>query len=318
VTEPAISLRPFSVGAEVLDLTSDLDDAHVRSQLYAAWMAHGVLVFHDIDTIERHLALSRCFGDLELHPIVEIRAKEDPYFMQVGGEVTRPWVYDETELKINMVPWHRDTAYTPNICKGAMLRMLEVPAAGGETMLADTAMAYDDLPADMKRRLDGLEWKATLRRTPMEQTQPGALWKTVRPPTPAEYVLPGGEPVDYTSTTRSRYPSVVHPAMIVHPESGRACVFLSPKEFDGFLGLDAKESDELFASLVSHMLQDRYVYTHSWSVNDAIVWDNRRMMHAAVGNRVGEPRRGLRTTLAGELCVGRLYTDPAGDEALTT
>jgi taurine dioxygenase len=303
----------MAVGAEIIDLTPRVDDPEVAAQLYGAWLEYGILLFRDVRTIERHLAISRCFGELELHPIVEVRAKENPYFMAVGGEHARPWVYDERELKINTVPWHRDTAYTPNICKGAMLRMLEVPTRDGETLLADTARAYDDLTDDLRARLAGLEWKATLRRTPMEQTRPGALWTTVRPPTADE--LPGAPPpADVTATMKSRYPSVVHPATIVHPESGRSCIFLSPKEFDGFLGMDPADSSDLFAQIVSHLLQDRYVYRHAWTANDAIVWDNRRFMHAAVGNRLDERRRGLRTTLAGELCIGRLYGADGGAE----
>jgi taurine dioxygenase len=74
--------------------------------------------------------------------------------------------------------------------------------------------------------------------------------------------------------------------------------------------MEKSASDALFAYLVSHMLQERYVYKHRWSVDDAIVWDNRRFMHAAVGNKIGEARRGLRTTLAGEFRVGRFYADP--------
>jgi taurine dioxygenase len=103
----------------------------------------------------------------------------------------------------------------------------------------------------------------------------------------------------------------VHPAVLVHPESGRKCIFLSPTYVDFFLGMSQSESDELLQYLVRHMVQARYVYKHHWSVNDAIVWDNRRMMHAAVGNKPGDRRRGLRTTLAGQLRTGRYFEESA-------
>ena len=67
------------------------------------------------------------------------------------------------------------------------------------------------------------------------------------------------------------------------------------------------ESQALFSKLVDHLLQDRYVYTHRWRINDALAWDNRRCMHAAAGTPIGQRRRGLRTTLAGDWVVGRLY-----------
>jgi taurine dioxygenase len=316
--DAAFAVRPLSVGAEIIGLSEEsYSDSAVKSALYAAWLDYGILLFRNVRSSEQHLALSRCFGDLEEHPIKEVRAEEGPLFMRVSGGPGRPYVYDETELKVNTIAWHRDTAYTPNICKGAMLRMLEVPSSEGETMFADTARAYDDLPENMKSRLQGLEYKSTLRSSPMEQTQPGALWDSVRPPTSKEYVSPEAAGIDFTTTLKDAFPSVVHPAVVVHPESGRTCIFLSPKEFDHFLGLDKPESDELFASLVSHMLQDRYVYKHPWSPNDAIVWDNRRFMHAAVGNNVGDHRRGLRTTLAGEMRVGRFCVETAPTDQAT-
>jgi taurine dioxygenase len=306
------AIRPLRVGAEIVDLPAGTEvDDEVKAELYEAWLQYGFLLFRDVKTSDDHLAISRSFGELELHPMVEMRAKEDPLFMSVGGEHERPWVYDETEMKVNTVPWHRDTAYTPNICKGAMLRLVETPAELGDTWFADTALAYDELPEDARERLESLEWKATWRWTPMQQTQPGAIWTSVRYPTSEEYQKAGLDNPGQKLDTSERFPPVVHPALIVHPESGRKCIFLSPKEFECFLGMDRSQSDQLFEELVAHLLQDRYVYKHHWLRNDAIVWDNRRVMHAAVGNKVGDRRRGLRTTLAGEFRIGRLYADAA-------
>jgi taurine dioxygenase len=295
----------MTIGAEVVGLDPEAElTTETRQALYQAWLDYGILLFRDVETIERHLDLSRCFGDLERHPLENMRAKENDLFMRVGGDESPPYVYDGI-LKSGTIPWHRDTAYTPDIAKGAMLRLLEVPQAEGETLFADTARAYDDLPPALQARLESLEFRSTLRRTPMEQPVAAALWQSVRQPTAEELAAAGGD-VRATSSTVSRMPPVIHPALLVHPESGRRCIFLSPKEFDGFVGMDEKESNALFEELVHHMLQDRYVYRHRWAVDDAVVWDNRRVMHAAAGNRLGDRRRGLRTTLAGELRIGRL------------
>lgn len=302
----------MTVGAEVagLDLAEPFDAA-LKEALYDAWLEFGVLVFRNVDSPEKHIALSRCFGELEIHPFPEARAAENPLFIEIGGaKQAAPMVYDETELRVNRIPWHRDTAYTPALCKGAMLRMLETPPLGGETLFADTAMAYDELPEAMKARLDGLEYKATLRLGAIDQTRPGALWKTVREASAQEHAPSGGSPI-YGDGAAARYPPVVHPAVLIHPESGRKCIFLSPTYVDGFLGMSPTESDALLEYLVAHQTQARYVYTHRWTPNDAILWDNRRFMHAAFGNRPGDRRRGLRTTLAGQLCIGRYY-QPSG------
>src|SRR6202012_3558630 len=104
-------------------------------------------------------------------------------------------------------------------------RMLEVPEHDGETMFADTAAAFDDLPDDVKIRIEELEYKATLRLTPVQQTRPGAFWRTVRPAT-AQEDPEGGDPKILSDT--NDYPSVIHPVVMRHPESGRRCIFLSP------------------------------------------------------------------------------------------
>ena len=109
---------------------------------------------------------------------------------------------------------------------------------------------------------------------------------------------------------------MIQPAVLTHPESGRKCIFLSPTYVDFFLGLDLKVSDELLWYLTDHMLKPEYVYRHRWRENDAILWDNRRFMHAGMGNRPGEPRFGLRTTLAGPLRTGRYFDKDAVAPAL--
>jgi taurine dioxygenase len=308
MSEGTLSIRPMPVGAEVTGLSEGMEgDPVIAATLRRAWLDHGVLVFRGIDSIEWHLALSRVFGELEIHPYAPLRSALHPLLIELGAEKQTPaYVFDETELRVNRIAWHRDTAYTPDICKGAMLRMVQVPQDDGETMFADMAMAYDDLPAEMKERLKGLEFKASLRRTPVEQSRPGAFWKTVRPATAEE--APGRtEDPGMTADVSALYPSVVHPAMLAHPESGRACIFLSPTYVDFFLGMSQAESDELLRQLVEHMLQPRYIYRHSWAINDAVLWDNRRFMHAAQGNPLGQPRFGLRTTLAGPVRTGRYF-----------
>jgi taurine dioxygenase len=275
----------------------------VRSALYDAWLAAGILLFNGVDTTARHLALSRCFGELELHPVPELRSEEHPLLAEIGGRKRKPaYVYDGVVLA-DRLAWHRDTAYTLDLCKGGMLRMVEIPSSGGETLFADTAFAYEDLPADVKGRLEGLEYKATLRITPMEQTRPGALWKSVRPatreedPTVAYFVLEGA--------AVRRFRSVIHPVVLTHPETGRKCIFISPTYVDCFLDIPQPESRELLEYLVAHMLKPRYVYKHRWRANQCIVWDNLRFIHAALGQSPLEPRRGLRTTLASTVRTGR-------------
>lgn len=308
--DKSFSVRPLPVGAEIVGLADEGEiEAGVRSELYAAWLEYGVLLFRNVETSTRHVALSRCFGELKVYPVSEFRSKENPLLVEIGGGNRSPaYVYDGTDLRIGRLAWHRDLVLTSDLEKGGMLRMVEIPSSEGETMFADTAAAYDDLPADVKARLAGLEYKANLRISSLQEAGKGAFWKTWRRAT-LEEDPQGGLKTDQIA--QARHPSIVHPAMLVHPESARKCIFLSPTHADCFLGMEQSESDELLRYLVAHMLKPQYVYKHRWSVNDAILWDNRRMIHAAMGNKLGEPRRALRTTLAGLLSIGRIFDDGA-------
>src|SRR5690348_13930956 len=105
------SLRRMPIGVEVIGLAPGSEsDSDVQSALREAWFEHGLLLFRNIDN-EQHLALSRCFGELEMHPIPEMRAEEDPYFMELGGAKPAPaYVYDGTDIRVNRIAWHRDSA----------------------------------------------------------------------------------------------------------------------------------------------------------------------------------------------------------------
>jgi taurine dioxygenase len=307
MTKPFLSIKPLDpVGAEVVGLAGvESFDAETARALNAAWHEHGVLLFRGVATNEAHIALSRCFGEIEIHPLPELRAPENPYFFPLGGERVAALVFDETDVMVNRIPWHRDTAFTPTMCMGSVLRMVEVPEAEGETLLGDTAAAYDALPEAMKRRLEHLEFHATISNGAVEHTGVGAWWSTVRDARDDEFpegVVPF-RPKAYPD--KSRFPPVIMPAVFTHPESGRKCLFLSPMNVDYFIGMDRAESDALLAELVAHMTSDRFVYRHRWAVDDAVIWDNRRFIHAAFGNRPGARRRGLRTTLAARFEVAR-------------
>lgn len=308
IERPGYTLQPLPVAAEIHGLSvSSITDPDTRASLYADWMAHGVLIFRNMPvTNPQHLELSRVFGELELHPLPEIRNEEEPLLMDLGGKkATRAFVYDDDKLRVDRIAWHRDTAYTVEIAKGAMLRVVERPPEGGHTDFCDSAQAYDALSPEMKSKFDGLEFKATLVLDQMLMRW-GTTWRTLRPATEEE--CPGSKhnvPLD----ALKRYPSVVHPLVIEHPESGRRCIYISPTYLDEILGLEKSESEKLLKFVVDHTTSPTFCYRHHWREHDLVLWDNRRMIHAASGYHPKYLRRGLRTTLSGSLKSGRMY-DP--------
>jgi taurine dioxygenase len=318
MTRDRVRIRPLPVGGEVVDLEpGSWSDPAIASALYSAWIEHGLLLFRDVNSIEEHLALSAVFGEPELHPLAGSRDPEEPFVMSLGDGLGPSYVYDGVDLRRGRLPWHRDGGYLSDVTKGGMLRFLVVPERDGETLFADTAKAFDELPADVKEEIGRLEFTAGFRGDWDTTGYPGTLWSSARFATPEESPENERLVAEWQDNVAAacELPAVVHPTIAQHPESGRMCIFLSPKDFHRFLRVSEDESESMFQYLVDHMTQDRYVYKHSWTVNDAIVWDNRRLMHAASGYFVDDHRRGQRTTLSGAFHSGRLF-DPIADAEL--
>jgi taurine dioxygenase len=308
-----IQLKAMPIGAEVVELAPEaLEDPAVTKALYDAWLEHGLLLFRGVKSIRDHLAYSAAFGEPELHPMPNMRDPEEPLLMPLGDDIGAAMVYEEGVPIRGRLAWHRDTAYTQGIAKGGMLRLRIVPDEGGETLFADTALAYESLSEEMKQRLDGLEYKADFTQQFRPESR-GRLWTSERPATEAE--VPGNDAAVQATEEGLRkleFPAVVHPVVAKHPESGRTCLFISPKDTECIIGLSDSESDELLNELVAHMTDERFTYEHDWQVDDAMVWDNRRMLHAAAGYPTRCHRKGQRTTLTGRFALGRIF-DPATD-----
>jgi taurine dioxygenase len=306
----------MAIGAEVLGLSpGSASDPGVADELRAAWLEHGMLLFRGVASVEEHLALSDVFGPAELHPLAGSRDAEDPRLMTLGDGKGATYVYEDGELLRGRLPWHRDGGYITEVSKGGMLRLLVVPETDGETWFADTARAYEELDPDVRAQIEDLEFKASFRPHWDTETYPGTLWERARYATADEYpdnehLVPEFEAI---MAAAQKLPPVVHRTVTRHPITGRKCLFLSPKDFEHFLGLPAADSDALFGALVEHMTRDRFVYRHRWAIDDALIWDNWRMIHAAAsGYHADHHRRGQRTTLAGPFDAGRLF-DPSAD-----
>ena len=301
-----LEIRPLDpVGAEVRGLEGSEVPPEVKDELHQAWMDYGVLLFRNVTTAEQHLAISRAFGELEIHPLKELRDPDNPYFFPLGGPPLVAQVYDEDDVRVGRIPWHRDTAFRPEICKGAMLRVLENRTSQGETLFADTAAAYDALDDAMKARIEDLEYVAEVSHGSPHYTGPANWWKTARMARDEEYPEGIEPPRDIQWPDNSGLEPVIYPAVLRHPESRRKCLFLSPMNIRRFLGMDEAESAELEEALVRHLTDPRFVYRHHWSDNDAVLWDNRRFCHAANGYPPLETRIAQRTTLADRMHAGR-------------
>ena len=284
-----------SVGVEIvgLDLARPITEA-TRRALYDVWLDAGILVFRGLGTTpERHVALSRCFGDLDVHPVASVRTEGLPEIIELTTRGrNEPIVhYIDDEPIVGRIPWHSDMIYTTRPCRSALLRMIEKPPRGGETGWIDTATAYDALPPATKKRVEGLKARFDCETNILEKrfTKPANL----------RFGTMGTQ--DFGTFT-----PVAHTLVWTHPESGRKSLVLSPIHLIEMVGMPREEGDALLGELIDHTLSGRFTYMHDWQPNDIVLWDNWRTMHTALGTPLGLHRVVQRTSIKGEREVGRL------------
>ena len=155
--------------------------------------------------------------------------------------------------------WHADMTYVDLPPKAAILHALEVPPpeAGGNTYFANMFEAYETLPADLKKAVDG---KIAVHDA--SRNSAGMLRKGYK------------EITDVRQT-----PGTHHPLVRTDPKSGRKALFLGRRPNAYVLGLEVVESEALLDALWSHATQPRFVMCHEWKVGDLLMWNNLSVLH---------------------------------------
>jgi taurine dioxygenase len=170
--------------------------------------------------------------------------------------------------------FHTDQCYIERPAKGSMLYAIEVPSVGGNTLFANAYMAYETLPDEVRRRIDG-------RRAINAYDYATA---SVKRGTQL------GEGVPHHS----------HPVVRTHPATGRKALYVNRLMTLAIEGLPQAESDELLNFLFDHQEQRQFVYEHVWRVGDILMWDNRCTLHARTDFSSDERRLMRRVTILGE------------------
>jgi len=281
---PAVRIEPFAapLGAQVLglDLTRPLDAA-TFALLHRAHLHYHVLVFRDQRiTPAQQVAFSRRFGPLQIHVLRQFQLPEQPEVLVVSN------------IKENGQPiglgdaghyWHSDLSYKPTPSLGSMLLAQELPAEGGDTLFANQHLAWDTLPPDLQRAVDGrLAEHSYLAK--YEELRARNPW---RPP--------------LTQAQIDEVAPVRHPIVRTHPETGRRALFVSEHFTTRIVGLPQDESDALLQALFAHSSADPLVYRHRWQAHDMVFWDNRSVTHLAGGTPDHLRRRLHRTTIEGDV-----------------
>jgi len=285
----SISFRPLTphFAAEVSGVSCAIplepgDIAAIREGMNA----YAVLVFRGQPLKDdEQLALTRQFGPLEAYETPgDIRKPKDRRLGRgmadfsnldaAGGIMSaedRVWFF-----KLGDRLWHSDSSFRPVPAGYSILSGRIIPSWGANTEFADMRAAYDALDARTEQEVDGLICEHSLLHSR------GAIGFS-----------------EFTQEEIENFRPVRHPLVRRHPATGRKSLFLSAHA-GAILGWTVPEARVFLCDLTEHATQPQFVYSHSWQVNDMVIWDNRATMHRARRFDRNEIRDVRRTTLAGE------------------
>jgi taurine dioxygenase len=307
----ALNIKPLAgdIGLEAggIDLDAPLD-ADTRKALQDAFIQAGILLFRRAATSpEAHLSLSRCFGELQRHPVRENWAAGYPELVDIsyrpalaGGSTVALYEVDGRR-RGGWLPWHSDLKYMSKINRGGILRSIKRPSEGGRTGFVDQIAAYATLPERLRQRIDTLHVVYQLR-SDFTQEKFGKP-KSLRLITNAAALESMAARIDQD------FPPVVHPMVYVQPETGRKVLNVSPTSAIGIYEMRNSEGDALLEEVISYTLNPALTYWHEWQENDLVLWDNWRTLHCAEGVPEDCVREMQRTTIAGDYALGRRLSD---------
>jgi len=253
-----------SIGAQLsgVSLAEAVHDDGLFAEIRALLLRHRVLFLRaqDISRAE-HVAFARRFGELEDHPV----AGSDP---EHPGLVR---IYKSPEQPIDRYEnaWHTDATWREAPPMGCVLRCVECPPVGGDTMWANMVLAYENLPAEIQLKIAGLRARHSI-----------------------EASFGAAMPIAQRLALKAQFPDAEHPVVRTHPETGEKALFVNAftTHITNFhtpehvrFGQDANPgAGQLLSYLISQAYIPEYQVRWRWERNSMAIWDNRCTQHYAV------------------------------------
>jgi len=268
-------IKPLSptIGVEIsdIDLSIELTPA-LRSELHRALLEWKVLFFRDQNiNYKQHISFARNWGDLEIHPFYA--SGESPEIVRFH----RHGNLEDKEAQGYENEWHTDTSWREQPSLGSVLRCVECPSLGGDTLWADMYAAYDNLPTKLQSYLEPLY---------------------------AEH--DAFNAFQDTRENRKKLPhsSAIHPVIRVHPDTKRKLLYVNRSFTTKIIGVHPHESVELLAGLLQQAMIPEYQCRFKWQPKSVAFWDNRPTNHYANSDYFPSTRIMERVTIIGEKPVG--------------
>lgn len=269
-----MEVSPLSggLGAEVLG--ADVRRSEDFEVIHEAFVQHSVIVLRDQDCApEDHLAFARRFGPVNVNR----------FFQPVEGYPEIAMVLKEKDQKQAIGEgWHTDHSYDEMPAMGSILRAIEVPPIGGDTLFVSMAAAYEALSPALRSFLDGLTAVHSSRHVFGASVQDSEASVSGR-----------------LGNARAATQDARHPVVITHPLSGRRGLYVNPVFTTHIEELASEESDAILAMLYEHCKQPEFHCRLRWRVGDIAMWDNRATWHKAINDYHGHRRLMHRVTVAG-------------------
>ncbi|MGG1947648.1 TauD/TfdA family dioxygenase [Trinickia sp. NRRL B-1857] len=272
-----------SIGAELIgvDLADAVHDDGLFADIRAALLKHRVVFLRDQQfTRAEHVAFARRFGELEDHPVAG-SDPEHPGLVRIYKSPDQP--NDRYENA-----WHTDATWRNAPPFGCVLRCVECPPVGGDTMWANMVLAYENLPAHVKTQIEGLRARHSI-----------------------EASFGAAMPIEKRLALKAQFPDAEHPVVRTHPETGEKVLFVNAftTHFSNYhtpervrFGQDANPGAGLLLNyLISQAYVPEYQVRWRWKKNSVAIWDNRSTQHYAVMDYPPCTRQMERAAIVGDV-----------------
>lgn len=283
MSDVTLDLEPVSkaLGGEVggIDIKQALllpNGSPLWTAIHAAFAAHKVLFFREQNlSPDALVAFASRFGPIGHYPFAKPLA-EHPDVVAVIKEPHQTTNFGGM--------WHADSPYLANPSAATVLYALQVPESGGDTLWADMVRALEELPADLRAKIESRKAfhsaannKTVLRAAPL-----------------SEGVMEGRDEAAMDLL------EAAHPIVRTHPVSGAKSLYVSPAHTTRILGMEETESAAILETLFSHVVEERFQCRFHWTPGTLAIWDNRCTLHYPLNDYHGKRRAMHRVSIDGE------------------
>ncbi len=212
---------------------------------------------------------------------------EDPFFGHIDGYPNICAIQraaDET-TPIFAEFFHSDWSFMAVPPAGTALFGITIPPQGGDTLFADQVKAFEEMPDELRARVEDL---TAVHSAALGYAPDGAY---------GDEDQASGRSMAIKPSEKARE-TCEHPLVRTHRETGKKALFSSAAYIQGFAGMEAEASGNLLMELYAYQTQEAFIYRHQWQPNMLVIWDNRSLLHAATGGYDGFDRLLHRCTIA--------------------